>query len=133
MKLQELLERQGQTQVVFQTNDINEYQAFINKQSVGSNQYHFEEVSPMGSDALFDIIVEVTDSSYFPQTRVDPEENNIEWRMTLYGTGDFDNENGFYFKKGSFPLASEDDERIEESLIEQRAGAGNDDEPPYDY
>ncbi len=134
MKLQELLERQHsqQSQVVFQTNDINEYQAFIDKQSAGSDQYHFGEISPMGSDAIFDIIVEVTDSSYFPQTRVDPEENSIEWDVTLYGTGDFDNETSFYFRKGSFPLTSEDAQQIEESLIEQRADAGTD-EPPYDY
>jgi len=131
MKLKELIEDlqmpQQQSEVVFQTNDYDEYQQFINNESSDNSRYHFEEVSPQESGDLFDIIVEVFNYSSSPETRMDPAATDIDWDVVYYGTGDFDNDTGFYFKKGSIPLPEDTEQKIEQSIIEDQDQQGGDD------
>jgi len=134
MKLKELFEQQSE--IVFKTDNMDEYNAFLNKQASDPDQYHFEEISPKGSDELFDIIVKVNDYSYAQQTRMDPSSYDIDWNVELYGTGDWNTETGFYFKKGEFPLSAETEENIEQHIMENQQGSSNDepdfDDAPYD-
>jgi len=121
MKVQELLENQEQGKVVLRTDNIDEYTQAIEKLSNPDERYHYEEISPEGSEELFDVVVEVFNYSYQPQTRHDPEAVDIDWDAVYYGTGNFDEENAFYIVEGRINLSAKDYTDIEERLIEDQA------------
>jgi len=121
MKVQELLENQGQGKVVLRTDNIDEYQQAIDKLASQNERTHYEEISPEGSEELFDIIVEVFDYSYQQETRHDPEAVDIDWDVVYYGTGNHDEETSFYIVEGRINLSAKDYTDIEQRLIEDQA------------
>jgi len=126
MKVQELLENQGQGKVVLRTDNIDEYQQAIDKLASQNERTHYEEISPEGSEELFDIIVEVFDYSYQQETRQDPEAIDIDWDVVYYGTGNFDEETSFYIVEGSINLPTDVYKNIEQRLIDDQSNR-------YDY
>jgi len=126
MKVQELLENQGQGKVVLRTDNLDEYLQAIDKLASQNERTHFEEISPEGSEELFDIIVEVFDYSYQQETRHDPEAVDIDWDVVYYGTGNHDEETSFYIVEGSMNLPSDVYKNIEQGLIEDQSNQ-------YDY
>jgi len=134
MKVQELLENQGQGKVVLRTDNIDEYMQAIDKLASQNERTHYEEISPEGSEELFDIIVEVFDYSYQQETRHDPEAVDIDWDVVYYGTGNHDEETSFYIVEGSMNLPSDVHENIEQRLIEDQSNRYSyDDENRGDY
>ena len=134
MKVQELLENQGQGKVVLRTDNIDEYMQTIDKLASQNQRTHYEEISPEGSEELFDIIVEVFDYSYQKETRHDPEAVDIDWDVVYYGTGNHDEESGFYIIEGTMNLPSDVYQNIEQRLIEDQENRYSyDDENRGDY
>ena len=125
MKLQELFENQEQV-VRFDT--IDEYHNFIDMQSRDDNRYHFEEV-PAPDGEIYDVIVEVTDFRHTPGSgnmygSETPEDfygdTELDWRMVLFGTGNFDTDRDFWFKRGEFPLNKKYEDMIENHILEDQ-------------
>jgi len=136
MKMIQALLEMSQQNIVLRTNDIDEYNAFIDKASRPDNDYHYEEVPDKNGTGLYDIIVEVFDYARSPQTRHDPESVDIDWDVVYYGSGDFDNERDFYIVKGSIELPDNVEQDIEQRLMEdqddQKANE-YDDRGDYEY
>ena len=125
MKNKKLLKHE-QGKVVIRTDKIDEYLQAIQKLSNRTERYHYKEMTPDGSEELYDIIVEVFDYSYQKQTRQDPEAVDIDWDVVYYGTGNFDEDNGFYIVEGRLDLSRKDYMDIEQRLIEDQDQQGAD-------
>lgn len=125
MKLKELLENEDQG-VRFDT--IEEYHNFIDKQTRDPDRYHFEEV-PAPDGEIYDVIIEVSDFRHTPgsgnmHTAETPEDfygdTELDWNMVMYGSGDFDTDTNFWFKRGEFPLNKKYEDMIDNHILEDQ-------------
>ena len=119
MKLQELMENQGQ---VKRFNSFEEFEQFIDSQENPPKYYAFWEAE--GQDAHYSGIIEITNFVNRPGDRSTWDSDydyegtqEVEWQVVMYGPGEDSNEH--WVKEGSVELTRNGWDSVNEGLFDK--------------